>query len=94
MMTTDYLSVKIWDLNMEIRPVETYQVHEYLRSKLGSLHENDCIFDKFEGCWNGSDSVVMTGSYNNFFRMFGRNAKLRQGKVEIILTDSNSHIGS
>lgn len=26
MMTRDYLSVKIWDLNMETRPVETYQV--------------------------------------------------------------------
>lgn len=31
------------------------QVHEYLRSKLCSLYENDCIFDKFECCWNGSD---------------------------------------
>lgn len=26
MMTRDYLSVKIWDLNMENRPVETHQV--------------------------------------------------------------------
>uniref|UniRef100_A0A3Q2HVD7 Serine/threonine-protein phosphatase 2A 55 kDa regulatory subunit B n=1 Tax=Equus caballus TaxID=9796 RepID=A0A3Q2HVD7_HORSE len=55
MMTRDYLSVKVWDLNMESRPVETHQVHEYLRSKLCSLYENDCIFDKFECCWNGSD---------------------------------------
>lgn len=28
MMTRDYLSVKIWDLNMENRPVETYQVKD------------------------------------------------------------------
>lgn len=28
MMTRDYLSVKVWDLNMENRPVETYQVSE------------------------------------------------------------------
>ncbi|XP_032168613.1 serine/threonine-protein phosphatase 2A 55 kDa regulatory subunit B delta isoform isoform X3 [Mustela erminea] len=55
MMTRDYLSVKVWDLNMESRPVETHQVHEYLRSKLCSLYENDCIFDKFECCWSGSD---------------------------------------
>ncbi|XP_041956266.1 serine/threonine-protein phosphatase 2A 55 kDa regulatory subunit B alpha isoform [Alosa alosa] len=75
MMTRDYLSVKIWDLNMESRPVETYQVHEYLRSKLCSLYENDCIFDKFECCWSGDDSVVMTGSYNNFFRMFERGGR-------------------
>ncbi|KAM4840114.1 serine/threonine-protein phosphatase 2A 55 kDa regulatory subunit B delta isoform isoform X2 [Urocitellus parryii] len=75
MMTRDYLSVKVWDLNMESRPVETHQVHEYLRSKLCSLYENDCIFDKFECCWNGSDSAVMTGSYNNFFRMFDRSTR-------------------
>lgn len=29
MMTRDYLSVKVWDLNMENRPVETYQVHKH-----------------------------------------------------------------
>ncbi|NXA32115.1 2ABB phosphatase, partial [Eudromia elegans] len=74
-MTRDYLTVKVWDLNMENRPMETYQVHDYLRSKLCSLYENDCIFDKFECVWNGSDSVIMTGSYNNFFRMFDRNTK-------------------
>lgn len=90
-MTRDYLTVKVWDLNMENRPIETYQVsgarrgahgagvcrcrpppgcagqrgaspvppcrqvHDYLRSKLCSLYENDCIFDKFECVWNGSD---------------------------------------
>ncbi|XP_057593450.1 LOW QUALITY PROTEIN: serine/threonine-protein phosphatase 2A 55 kDa regulatory subunit B delta isoform [Hippopotamus amphibius kiboko] len=75
MMTRDDLSVKVWDLHMESRPVETHQVHEYLRSQLCSLYENDCIFDKFECCWNGSDSAVMTGSYNNFFRMFDRTTR-------------------
>ncbi len=96
MISRDYLSVKVWDLHMETKPVETYtvrmalsrslngslhcrilclQVHEYLRSKLCSLYENDCIFDKFECCWNGSDSAIMTGSYNNFFRMFDRNSR-------------------
>ena len=52
-----------------------FQVHEYLRSKLCSLYENDCIFDKFECCWNGNDTAIMTGSYNNFFRMFDRNSR-------------------
>ncbi|TSY55763.1 Serine/threonine-protein phosphatase 2A 55 kDa regulatory subunit B beta isoform [Bagarius yarrelli] len=75
LMTRDYLTVKVWDLNMESKPLETYQVHDYLRSKLCSLYENDCIFDKFECVWNGSDSMIMTGSYNNFFRMFDRNTK-------------------
>lgn len=26
MLTRDYLTVKVWDLNMETKPVETYQV--------------------------------------------------------------------
>uniref|UniRef100_A0AAY4DM12 Serine/threonine-protein phosphatase 2A 55 kDa regulatory subunit B n=1 Tax=Denticeps clupeoides TaxID=299321 RepID=A0AAY4DM12_9TELE len=75
MLTRDFLSVKVWDLHMEARPVETYQVHEYLRAKLCFLYENDCIFDKFECCWNGSDSAIMSGSYNNFFRLFDRNSQ-------------------
>uniref|UniRef100_H2YS84 Serine/threonine-protein phosphatase 2A 55 kDa regulatory subunit B n=1 Tax=Ciona savignyi TaxID=51511 RepID=H2YS84_CIOSA len=117
MITRDYLSINVWDLNMESKPVESFQVHEYLKSKLCSLYENDCIFDKFECCWNGTDSVawnhyatncgtaiiasyliflqnlpcnyclytnnphvyppsaIMTGSYNNFFRVFDCNSK-------------------
>ncbi|XP_052831600.1 serine/threonine-protein phosphatase 2A 55 kDa regulatory subunit B alpha isoform [Octopus bimaculoides] len=75
MITRDYLSVKVWDLQMDSRPIETYQVHEYLRNKLCSLYENDCIFDKFECAWSGGDRYIMTGSYNNFFRMFDRETK-------------------
>nr|CAD7574652.1 unnamed protein product [Timema californicum] len=75
MISRDYLSVKVWDLHMETKPIESYPVHEYLRSKLCSLYENDCIFDKFECCWNGNDSAIMTGSYNNFFRMFDRTTR-------------------
>jgi serine/threonine-protein phosphatase 2A regulatory subunit B len=75
MMSRDYLRIKVWDLNMENRPIETFDVHEHLRSKLCSLYENDCIFDKFECCWSGNDQGIMTGSYNNFFRMFDRQSK-------------------
>ncbi len=39
----DYLHVKVWNLNMENRPVETYCVHDYLRNKLFIIYENDCI---------------------------------------------------
>lgn len=55
LLTRDYLSLKVWDLHMDSKPVETYQVHEYLRSKLCALYENDCIFDKFECAWSGND---------------------------------------
>lgn len=39
MMTRDYLSVKIWDLNMENRPVETYQVSWIAWQKTQKLHK-------------------------------------------------------
>ena len=43
---------------MESKPVETYHVHDYLRSKLCALYENDSIFDKFECCWSGDDKYA------------------------------------
>lgn len=76
LLTRDYLTVNVWDLNMESRPVETYHVHDYLRSKLCTLYENDSIFDKFECCWSGDDRHIITGSYNNFFRTFKRNTQI------------------
>jgi len=60
---------------MENKPIMSMQVHPYLTSKLCNLYENDCIFDKFECCWSGTDSAIMTGSYNNFFRIFDLNKK-------------------
>lgn len=71
-LSRDYLTVKVWDVNMESRPVEVYPVHDYLRSRLCSLYENDSIFDRFECSWNGDDSKVITGTYNNFFRISDR----------------------
>uniref|UniRef100_A0A6I8RMT8 Serine/threonine-protein phosphatase 2A 55 kDa regulatory subunit B n=1 Tax=Xenopus tropicalis TaxID=8364 RepID=A0A6I8RMT8_XENTR len=62
-MTRDYLTVKVWDLNMENRPIETYQSRRML------------LFIVYELLMLLSSSVIMTGSYNNFFRMFDRNTK-------------------
>eukprot|EP00730_Choanoeca_flexa_P014127 TRINITY_DN6061_c0_g1_i2.p1 TRINITY_DN6061_c0_g1~~TRINITY_DN6061_c0_g1_i2.p1 ORF type:complete len:542 (+),score=68.80 TRINITY_DN6061_c0_g1_i2:141-1628(+) len=74
-MSRDYLTIKIWDTRNERRPVSVYNVHDYLKPKLCDLYENDSIFDKFEACWSGDDSHVMTGSYNNHFHIFGRESQ-------------------
>lgn len=37
--------------------------------QLCDLYENDCIFDKFDCCMNGSASYVASGSYNNTFKV-------------------------
>ncbi|KAM7255873.1 hypothetical protein ACFE04_011614 [Oxalis oulophora] len=70
-LSRDYMTLKLWDINMDSGPVATFQVHEYLRPKLCDLYENDSIFDKFECCLSGDGKRVATGSYSNLFRVFG-----------------------
>eukprot|EP01094_Clydonella_sp_ATCC50884_P013276 TRINITY_DN23558_c0_g1_i1.p1 TRINITY_DN23558_c0_g1~~TRINITY_DN23558_c0_g1_i1.p1 ORF type:complete len:467 (-),score=155.11 TRINITY_DN23558_c0_g1_i1:163-1443(-) len=69
-LSRDYLTLKIWDLKNESKPVKTIKIHDHLRSKLCDLYENDCIFDKFE-CDTSRDGMrVMTGSYNNMVYVY------------------------
>uniref|UniRef100_A0A7N0TM37 Serine/threonine-protein phosphatase 2A 55 kDa regulatory subunit B n=1 Tax=Kalanchoe fedtschenkoi TaxID=63787 RepID=A0A7N0TM37_KALFE len=71
MLSRDYMTLKLWDINMDSGPVATFQVHEHLRPKLCDLYENDSIFDKFECCLSGNGRRVATGSYSNLFRVIG-----------------------
>lgn len=70
-LSRDYMTLKLWDINKENSPVATFQVHEHLRARLCDLYENDSIFDKFDCCLNGRGDCVATGSYNNMFRING-----------------------
>ncbi|OMO86585.1 Protein phosphatase 2A, regulatory subunit PR55 [Corchorus olitorius] len=65
-LSRDYMTLKLWDINMDSGPVTTFQVHEYLRPKLCDLYENDSIFDKFECCISGNGLRVATGSYREY----------------------------
>ena len=69
-VSRDYMTVKIWDLAMESKPVKTINVHEHLRDRLCDTYENDAIFDKFEVQFSGDNKSVMTGSYNNNFMIY------------------------
>jgi serine/threonine-protein phosphatase 2A regulatory subunit B len=53
-LSRDYLTLKIWDLNMEQRPLKVINIHDHLKSKLCDLYENDSIFDKFECTFSGT----------------------------------------
>lgn len=66
----DYLTVKIWDINMDNKPLKTINIHEQLEERLNDTYENDAIFDKFEVAFSGDSSSVMTGSYNNYFMIY------------------------
>ncbi|OAD69504.1 hypothetical protein PHYBLDRAFT_178043 [Phycomyces blakesleeanus NRRL 1555(-)] len=84
-LSRDYLTLKIWDLNMDREPVKTISIHEPLRSKLCDLYENDCIFDKFECTFSGDDRSVLTGSYSNTFHLYDC-----EGKTDISLQADKS----
>ncbi|KAF8092725.1 hypothetical protein N665_0402s0016 [Sinapis alba] len=71
LLSRDYMTLKLWDINMDSGPVATFQVHEHLKPKLCDLYENDSIFDKFECCISGNGLRAATGSYSNLFRVFG-----------------------
>eukprot|EP00475_Leptophrys_vorax_P013058 TRINITY_DN19444_c1_g1_i1.p1 TRINITY_DN19444_c1_g1~~TRINITY_DN19444_c1_g1_i1.p1 ORF type:complete len:537 (+),score=27.57 TRINITY_DN19444_c1_g1_i1:289-1899(+) len=70
-LSRDYMTMKLWDINMEAQPVASFKVHEFLRPKLCDVYENDCIFDKFECTVSGDGLRCATGSYSNLFRVFG-----------------------
>lgn len=69
-LSRDYLTVKIWDINMERTPVKIIPIHEHLNSRLCETYDNDSIFDKFEVVFSGDAKNVMTGSYNNNFMIY------------------------
>jgi serine/threonine-protein phosphatase 2A regulatory subunit B len=68
-LARDYLTLKIWDVTMESRPLKIIKLHEGLRPRLCELYENDSIFDKFECSWVGGGMQVMTGSYKNHVKL-------------------------
>ena len=69
-LSRDYLTGKIWDVNQERMPLKTIPIHEHLRPRLCDTYENDSIFDKFEVVFSGDAKNVMTGSYNNNFMIY------------------------
>ncbi|XP_041990554.1 serine/threonine protein phosphatase 2A 55 kDa regulatory subunit B beta isoform-like isoform X1 [Salvia splendens] len=87
LLSRDYMSLKLWDVNMDSGPVATFPVHEYLRPKLCDLYENDSIFDKFECCLSGDGLRVATGSYSNLFRIFG----CAQGSTEATTLEASKN---
>jgi len=68
-ISRDYLTLKMWDVNMESKPVLSIPIHDYLKMYLCDLYEKDCIFDKFECAVSKDGTQLLTGSYNNFFVM-------------------------
>lgn len=69
-VSRDYLTVKIWDINMSNKPLKTINVHDQLKERLSDTYENDAIFDKFEANFNGKSNSIITGTYNSQFMIY------------------------
>lgn len=81
-VSRDYLTLKIWDIHMESKPVRTINIHEQLRPKLCDLYHNDCIFDKFECSLSSDGSRVVTGAYHNMFHVFDIHGRTTVGEED------------
>lgn len=62
LLSRDYMTVKLWDLNMESKPVASFPVHEPLREKVQPIPERggggyapDAVL---QGCARGRCSLV------------------------------------
>lgn len=75
-LARDYMTLKLWDVRVEKKPLSILYVHEGIRSKLCDLYESDSIFDKFETRFSGDSSLIYTGSYKNNFHVFDANGKV------------------
>jgi len=71
----DFLTVKVWDVNMPKKPVATTPIFEPLKSKLCELYENEGIFDKFSISVSKDSNYFMTGLFNNNFHISDRNGE-------------------
>ncbi|CCE64245.1 hypothetical protein TPHA_0H00350 [Tetrapisispora phaffii CBS 4417] len=88
----DYLTIKIWDVNMDNKPLKTINIHEQLKDRLSDTYENDSIFDKFELSFSGDSSSIMTGSYNNNFMIYPNviQSNIEDTKPTIVKTFDNN----
>lgn len=77
-VSRDYMTVKLWDLNMEKKPIATYKVHDHLTPKLPDLYENDYIFDKFEVSVGVNNEYFITGSYDSTFHIISRDGTIHK----------------
>lgn len=54
------------------------QVHDYLRGSTHLLTQDgyNLLNDEFKCSWKSDEKAVVTGSYNNFIRVFDRSLRM------------------
>lgn len=85
-ISRDYLTLKIWDVNMESKPVKVIDINENLKGILTELYESDCIFDKFEVSSNATGDRFVTGSYGNQVSVWNKEG-IREKSISLMGND-------
>ncbi|KAG8035440.1 hypothetical protein G9C98_006886 [Cotesia typhae] len=69
MISRDYLSVKVWDLHMETKPIECYPVCTGGKRKKDEISVDCLDFNKkiLHTAWHPSENVVAVAATNNLF---------------------------
>lgn len=91
-VSRDYMSLKLWDVNMDSRPVKTIRLQQHLVPRLVQLYENDCIFDKFECTCSGNGKYIATGAYNGVFNVFDASTANLETSVNILGNDEGKYM--
>ncbi|CAL6045987.1 Protein_phosphatase PP2A regulatory subunit B [Hexamita inflata] len=70
LIARDFLSVKLWDVRMENRPLQVIPLHPQVREYVGRFLESDAIFDRFEVAFSPDGKSFATGSYTDRFNIY------------------------
>ncbi|KAH0575747.1 Protein phosphatase PP2A regulatory subunit B [Spironucleus salmonicida] len=69
----DLLSVRLWDIRMENRPLNIIPQHPFVKDFAQKLLDSEAIFDRNDVVFNNDCTMFATGSYTDRFNIF--NAK-------------------
>lgn len=92
----DYMTVKVWDIRMEIEPVDTITVHDHIEPHMSELYSSEAIFDKFEICFSPDGTKILTGSYNNKFYVYdvsNPSVPIAEASTPDFISDNDSDSG-
>lgn len=74
-VTRDLISIKIWDMCNDKKPLSWFPIDENIRSHLCDLFEADSLDDRFN--LSDVDGRILTGNYSDSFHLIeaesGRN---------------------
>jgi len=67
----DFLSLKIWDVRFEGKPLFSIPIHPYVKDYAQRLLESDSLFDRNDVAISPDGRSFLTGSYSDRFHIYG-----------------------